>query len=70
MQIEIKENAKKVFENWFEHFAKSEELFQKERLFEFFHSGYIAGTRFDPAAKKTERNPNIIQDDINRNLDL
>lgn len=70
MNIEIKDSAKQIFENWFSHFAKSEEHINKERLFEFFHSGYIAGTRFDPAASKLKRNSNIIQDDINRNLDL
>lgn len=65
------QRAKEIFNIWFEHFAKTEEYINKERLFEFFHSGYLAGTRFDPAAvHKPARKSNIIQDDINRNLDL
>ena len=67
----IEKQSQKVFESWFQHFAKSEELINKERLFEFFHSGYLAGTRFDSdSINNPGKNTNIIHDDINRNLDL
>lgn len=73
MNKKIAEDARKVFELWFDYFAKTDELINKERFFEFFHSGYIAGTRFNPGNKDNShgnKNSNIIADDINRNLDL
>lgn len=70
MNKKITEDARKVFELWFDYFAKTDELINKERFFEFFHSGYIAGTRFNPGNERVNKNSNIIADDINRNLDL
>ena len=70
---ETRENAKRIFESWFPVFALEQEHEGRERLFEYFHSGYLAGTRHGNLTKEKERRmvpPSLIQDDINRNLDL
>jgi len=66
---EIREKSQKVFDSWFELFAEKNEIQNKERLFEFFYSGYLAGTRYQPG-ERPYRNSNIMMDDVNRNLDL
>jgi hypothetical protein len=68
---EIKEKARKVFDPWFELIAKQNEIENKERLFEIFYSGYLAGTRYKSGEVKRNRDiSSIIIDDVNRNLDL
>jgi len=66
---DIKEKSRNVFDSWFEIFAADSEIDNKERLFEFFYSGYLAGTKYQPG-ERPYRNSNIMMDDINRNLDL
>jgi hypothetical protein len=68
---EIREKARKVFDPWFELIAEESEIENKERLFELFYSGYLAGTRYKSGEVKENRNiSSIIIDDVNRNLDL
>ena len=68
---EIKEKAQKIFDPWFELIAQENEIENKERLFEIFYSGYLAGTRYKIGEVKTNRDiSSIIIDDVNRNLDL
>jgi hypothetical protein len=69
MVDDIKDKSRLIFDSWFEIFSKEEEKNEKERLFEFFYSGYLAGTRYTPG-QKPYRNSNIMMDDVNRNLDL
>ena len=67
---QVKEKSRQVFESWFHIFAAGQiEIENKERLFEYFYSGFLAGTRFSPGDSKNKCS-NIIYDDINRNLDL
>ena len=69
MVDDIKEKSRLIFDSWFEIFAKDEDKIEKERLFEFFYCGYMAGTRYTPG-QRPQRNSNIMMDDVNRNLDL
>jgi hypothetical protein len=69
---ETRKSAREVFELWFPVFSTEQEKEARERLFEYFHSGYIAGTRFH-SLKDTGSSgcpPSLIRDDTNRNLDL
>ena len=67
---EAREKAKEIFEPWFKIFHQEGENENKERLFEIFYSGYLAGTRFKPGVKPEPKSSNIYLDDININLDL
>lgn len=69
---ETRENARRIFEQWFQIYAQGSEPENRDRLFEYFHSGYLAGTRHWNLTKKKNAGcpPSLIHDDINRNLDL
>jgi hypothetical protein len=69
MLDDIRSKSREIFNSWFEIFAEGKEIDNKERLFEFFYSGYLAGTRYQPGERPI-RNSNIMMDDVNRNLDL
>jgi hypothetical protein len=66
---EAREKAKEIFEPWFKIFHQEGEKENKERLFEIFYSGYLAGTKFTPGERPI-RISNIMMDDVNKNLDL
>jgi len=66
----MKSQARLVFDPWFDIIAKGPEKENKELMFEYFYSGFIAGTRFNPEPPSNTRTVNIQQDDIGRNLDL
>lgn len=72
----IVENTKKaardVFDSWFPLFAKDIEKDNQERLFEYFHSGYLAGTRYGNLTDGAGEIPthSIAIDDINRDLNI
>lgn len=68
--IETENKAKEIFQQWFSFFAQAHELENKERLFEFFYSGYLAGTRFNTGEKSNRDISRLIFDDVNKNLDL
>lgn len=71
MIIETKEKARQVFDSWFQLFAVNNENENKERLFDYFYSGYLAGTKHKPQEIKSNRNlSSLTIDDVNRNLDL
>lgn len=70
MVFEAKEKANVIFESWFEIFAKENEFQNKERLFEFFYSGYLAGTRFNTGERSDRDISRLIFDDVNKNLDF
>jgi len=69
---QIKTKAREVFELWFPIFSKNNENDDRERLFEYFHSGYMAGTKFNSLRNdKPKGEPtSIANDDVSRNLDL
>lgn len=67
---DVKNKARKVFDMWFDIFSKPEDKENKEKLFEYFYSGYLAGTKYKPGDPVESRPVNIIHDDINRNFDL
>lgn len=71
MNIELaKEKSKKIFDDWFSIFGSNDDHFSKEKLFEYFFSGYLAGTKHSEEIKAPVKLPNIYLDDVNRNLDL
>jgi hypothetical protein len=69
---ETKKSARIIFEQWLPFFGSPSEVEDKERLFEYFHSGYLAGTRHRDRKEKSGSGPlqSLVHDDINRNLDL
>lgn len=69
---ETKKTALEIFKEWFPLFAKDLESDNEERLFEYFHSGYIAGTKHgNLTGEESKEHPHsIIIDDINRNLNI
>jgi hypothetical protein len=69
---ETRKKAREVFDTWFPIFSEEDEKDNRERLFEYFHSGYLAGTKFKGLSGRTPQGcpPSIIGDDTNRNLDL
>ena len=69
---ETRKRAREVFDMWFPIFSQGDEESGRERLFEYFHSGYLAGTKFRSLTDKKDGGcpPSLVQDDINRNLDL
>jgi hypothetical protein len=69
MNDDVKEKSRNVFDSWFEFVASDSEIDNKERLFEFFYSGYLAGTKYQPGERPI-RNLNIMMDDVHKNLDL
>ena len=66
---EARKKAEQIFEPWFKIFSQEGEIENKERLFEIFYSGYLAGTKFTPGERPV-RNSNIMMDDVHKNLDL
>lgn len=69
MSDDIQFKSRKLFDSWFEIFAEENEIENKERLYHFFYSGYLAGTKYS-SQSNPRSNPNIIIDDVSRNLDL
>ena len=69
---ETRKRAREVFDTWFPIFSNEEERDDRERLFEYFHSGYLAGTRFGDGTRTEPKGcpPSLIHDDVNRNLDI
>lgn len=69
---ETRKRAREVFDTWFPIFSSEEERDDRERLFEYFRSGYLAGTRFNALTGSENKGcpPSLIHDDVNRNLDL
>lgn len=69
---ETKQNARRIFDQWFPIFAQEDENGNRERLFEYFHSGYLAGTKHRPLTEDGSKgcNPSLVIDDVNRDLDL
>lgn len=68
---QVKEKSRQIFDSWFHLFAAGQtETDNKERLFEYFYSGFIAGIKSSTAESNSNKCSNIIYDDINRNLDL
>lgn len=68
--FELKTKAKEIFDQWFSIFSEKNEIENKERLFEIFYSGYLAGTRFNTGQKSNRDISRLIKDDVNKNLDL
>lgn len=68
--LEIENKAREIFEPWFSIFSQESELENKERLFEIFYSGYLAGTRYKTGEKPYRDISRLIKDDVNKNLDL
>lgn len=68
--VEVKDKSKEIFDSWFSIFATEGESENKERLFEIFYSGYLAGTRFNSGEKSNRDISRLIKDDVNKNLDL
>lgn len=63
----------KIFEQWFPLFSQGDETENRERLFEYFHSGYLAGTRHGKRAepkRSTADSGSLAIDDVNRNTDI
>ena len=69
---ETRQRAREVFDMWFPIFSQGDEESSRERLFEYFHSGYLAGTKFRPLTDSASEGcpTSLRHDDINRNLDL
>lgn len=71
MNIDLaKQKARKVFDSWFSIFGSAPDHEIKEKLFEYFFSGYLAGTKHSEEINTQVKYPNIYLDDVNRNLDL
>ena len=69
---DTRKRAREVFDMWFPIFSQGDEETSRERLFEYFHSGYLAGTKFRPLTDKDDTGcpPSLVRDDVNRNLDF
>ena len=69
---ETRKKAREVFDMWFPIFSEDDEKDNRERLFEYFHSGYLAGTKFKDLNGRTPQGcpPSLFNDDINRHPDL
>lgn len=71
MNIDLaKQKARQVFDSWFSIFGSAPDHEIKEKLFEYFFSGYLAGTKYTEEIKNQVKCPNINLDDVNRNFDL
>ena len=69
---ETKQKAREVFDMWFPIYSRGLDEDLREKLFEYFHCGYLAGTKHrGPQSGSTGSvNHSLAIDDANRNLDL
>lgn len=71
---ETRKKASEIFDMWFPIYSKGLEEADREKLFGYFHSGYMAGTKHRESNSGNGMDPGrsdrLIHDDINRDLDL